>query len=740
MKKLILYIGLLLANFAIAQNTTPCASTWLPASGTLLGTNPLYNGTFAGQYKSTCNATEENPLWYKFVAKDNSVKFTVDTKNCKGGTSAQKGLTYAIFQERTPNCLDLRPTANCLKTQDNDANVVFNTTLVANRLYYLQIDGLAGSQCDFKVNYDVAQLATSLATLRGNVFWDKNFDCKKDANDVLLKDALVVIKKSAADSVFAGVREDGSYEVLLPLGTYQTYALVGGEKRLWKPCSLGTSVALTTPNTWVQQDFLFQSQTTCAIMEADITTNSFIQNEKSVLKVKYKNIGTLKANNAKAKITLDPALTLLSVSKAYTQTNNTLVVNLGDVEAQTESNFEIFVKSPSTNFTTLQAVSNKIEIIPNNFCFPTPGWNGADLQVFATCAKDSVRFGVKNLGTGLTPINGIIIEDDVMVLTKKNFNTISPNDSVALVALPATGKTYRLEVDQSINFPQRSMPSVTVEKCRKGNTGTFTVGYSNMYAQDDAAFYRDIDLREVESAGSYPSKLAFPKGYLKNDGKRYIAQNQDIEYIIRFQNKDLQTIQNLYIVDTLSEWMDVSSLRIGASNFPMNVEVSGTNLLQFKFPDLQLFGEQVNKDSSELFVKYRISQKKDVPLGKTIVTRAAIFKNAEVQPLITEEIRHTIGSNFIKLSVASQEVFEKGVAVSVVPNPFSETAQIILSGVEPNANLILQIIDLQGSIIQKQQTQGGIFDLQKNNLTQGMYFYRIQNERKVIATGKIVVE
>jgi Secretion system C-terminal sorting domain len=734
MKKIILlmsfFIGILYLN---AQNATPCDAAWLSQTGVISGKTPTAVSNFTGIYKYDCNGTEDNPLWYKFFATGSNVNFTVNTSNCTGGN---KGLTYALFTPRTPNCLDLQVANNCKKQQEGAGNEAFSTSLQANKLYYLQIDGLSGSQCDFNVTYLKSQVAATFATLKGNVIWDKNANCKSDAGDEKLRDALVTIKEASGKITYASVSDNATYEVVLPLGTYEILTTIGGEMRLWNSiCTPSKTVNLSTANEVLQSDFLVQKTKDCAVAEISMSTQGFSADEKSILNVKYKNIGTEKLSAAVAKVTLMPSLSMIGVTKPFTKNNNIVMVNLGDLEPQQEGSFDVSVKSPS-NFVQNQAVTNTIEISPNAICFNNTNWNGSEIRLSATCQKDSIFFTAKNIGTASTPINGFIIEDDIMLFTKKNITTLNPNDSSMIKTLAATGKTYRFEIDQVANFPGRSMPNITVEGCRKNASGSFSVGYVNQYAQDDADFSSDIDVKEVENGASYKKLSSYPKGYASQN---YIPQNQDIEYMIRYRNTGLQTDSSVFIIDTLSTYLDLSTLRMGASNQPFTYEISDKNLLQIKFSKIKLLGNQVNADSSELFVQFRISQKKDVAIGTVINNRTAIFTSLAVPPYVSENVKHTVGKDYLKLKVASQELFQANVSVTVFPNPFMEEAEINIKGLENTANLRLKIIDMQGRVVEDMKSNTPSFSLRKNKMTNGVYFYVIENANGKIATGKIVV-
>jgi hypothetical protein len=739
MKKIFsIYFALIFSVFAYGQKT-PCEAQWLPKVGSISATNPVNtsSGTNTGIYTSgTCNASEENPLWYKFVSKGSVINFTVNTSNCTGGNN---GLSFAVFKPRTPNCVDLVPTSNCTKQISGSGNKAFPTVVKPDELYYLQVDGLSGSKCDFTISYVTNEISTGFATLRGNVFWDKNQNCKADATDVKLRDALIVIKKSATDSVFASISENGAYELTLPLGNYTTYCKMGGEKRLWNAtaCSQVQKVDLILANEVVQNDFFVAKNKDCGIIESSISSNQFSADGKTVLKVKYKNIGTSKVNSAYAKVQISPALSMIGVSQPFSKTNNTIVVNLGDIEAQQESGFDISVKT-NANVVQNQTITNILEIFPNPVCFDNPSWDGSEIKVYAVCDKDSVRIGAKNVGISPIISPWIIIEDDVVILTKKVTKTLNAFDSLSIATVYATGKTYRFEAGQSPNFPRRSMPTVSVEGCKAtGSTATVTYGWVGQMPQDDADFYNDIDVREVEIATNYSSLLAYPRGVT---AERLLSQNQDLEYIVRFRNKNLQTIKSLIMVDTLSPLLDFSTLNMGASNYKFDYEISEKGLLQIKFPNIELFGNQVNKDSSEVYVKFRISQQKDVPLGSLISNRCAFFNSLDSLPSVSAKITHKIAKDFLKVLVKTQENFLPNVSVKVMPNPFDSEAKIIIDGLEKIEKLTFLLIDINGRLLKKMTSDEALFTLQKENLQAGLYFYKIENQGLTISSGKILIE
>ena len=76
--------------------------------------------------------------------------------------------------------------------------------------------------------------------------------------------------------------------------------------------------------------------------------------------------------------------------------------------------------------------------------------------------------------------------------------------------------------------------------------------------------------------------------------------------------------------------------------------------------------------------------------------------------------------------------------ITIYPNPFKESALIIYSGIMPNSQLV--IFDLNGKVIRtiNIQNDSGDVTLNRNNLTPGVYLYKLILD-KTILDGKIAI-
>lgn len=79
--------------------------------------------------------------------------------------------------------------------------------------------------------------------------------------------------------------------------------------------------------------------------------------------------------------------------------------------------------------------------------------------------------------------------------------------------------------------------------------------------------------------------------------------------------------------------------------------------------------------------------------------------------------------------------------VFVYPNPFDNTATVRISANYKIQNAKIEIYDLYGkSLLVIDNINTNEFTISRNNLPDGMYFYRIGNQQGIIGTGKLVVE
>ena len=619
----------------------------------------------------------------------------------------------------------------------------FQNFLVANpdRYYFA---GTFVSASDFADGYLVSIDSEGFSyrsQIKGAVVLDENENCMLDNGEQQLKNWLITATKGTQQYVRV-TNANGEFEFLVDTGEYELTTMPYSV--YWGLCDSSLTVNLENITDTICQNIFAIPLVECPILDVSIGTNVLRRCFENTYQVRYCNIGTQLAEDVSIDLVIDSYLTYTgsSLPGTPTQSGDTLTFLLNDMEMGDCNNFEIYFNlGDATNCDSIPlGMTHCIEahIYPDSICIPTPMWSGASVEVDAQCAGDTIQFTLTNVGSAATQsdLGYIIVEDDV-VLFQGGFQ-LDVNET-EVISVPTNGSTFRLEAEQEPNHPGVSMPSVSVENCGAANS-IFTFGFVNVFDQNDGNPSVDIDCRE--NTGSYDpnDKTGFPLG---RGAENIIGENQEIEYLIRFQNTGTDTAFTVVIRDVLSELLDISTLRTGASSHDYQYTVkknynTETYTLDFNFENIMLPDSNVNLAASNGFVKFKISPKSNIPLGTQINNQAKIYFDFNV-PITTNETLHTIGEELLMVSIDEPSEFNRknGITCEVFPNPFMENATITVEGRILN-NAHLKLYNLSGQLIKELQPQNNSFVVTKSGLESSVYFFAIEDEGEIVATGKIM--
>ena len=91
--------------------------------------------------------------------------------------------------------------------------------------------------------------------------------------------------------------------------------------------------------------------------------------------------------------------------------------------------------------------------------------------------------------------------------------------------------------------------------------------------------------------------------------------------------------------------------------------------------------------------------------------------------------------------VSTDNIFHSELeAVNVFPNPFSEATTFELETTENFGQLQFTLYDVTGREVRRINFTGNSFDLQRTDLTNGMYIYRIESNGTLLSTGKVIAQ
>lgn len=230
---------------------------------------------------------------------------------------------------------------------------------------------------------------------------------------------------------------------------------------------------------------------------------------------------------------------------------------------------------------------------------------------------------------------------------------------------------------------------------------------SDVYSQNNS------DTLECEIFNSYDpnEKSANPVG---DYGPHFIPPHQKLEYQVNFQNTGNFPARNIVIRDTLSQYLNINSIRFLGSSHPCQVSLEN-GILTAYFNDINLVPSSVNEPLSHGYLLYEITPLNGLTEGTMIHNKAHIFFDYN-DPVITNNTNHTI-TYTIGLENQIPNNF-----LSIFPNPVKDVLNI-------RANQILgkiEITDILGKLVMVTEISNETTTLNTESLSSGIYTIRCQ--------------
>lgn len=506
--------------------------------------------------------------------------------------------------------------------------------------------------------------------------------------------------------------------------------------KIWKNCyPLQVAPALRT-DTATTIDLLVTGPINCPAMSIDMTGNRLRRCfSDNYLSVSYVNNGTATAKNVRIEVTLDSLLEYVSSTAVLgSRMGQKLIFNLGNVAVFENNSFEINTRVRCGDSTSLnQTLCSSAKIFPDSICTLPVNWSGANLTIQGRCDADSVRFVIANTANvATTPfLQRTVIRNDSIV---QLIGTTLPRNGSLTLGFPKNGSTWRVNQIQEPNNPRNVSVTAVVEGCRLNSNTALSYGFVNQFT--NATGDPSVSVACLPIIGAYDpnEKFAVPEGV---KAQHFIEPNTDIDYQIGFQNTGTDTAFTVVLRDTLSNDLDPATIKmLNASTTKYSWDMVSKNELKISFNNILLPDSFRNEPRSHGFVKFRISQKRDVAIGTRIENRAAIYFDYNA-PIITNKTFHTIGKNF--LSTAVEQVFADNLQVQVTPNPISQQAIFKLPN-SMNEPLVFELFDVTGKRMRQETHQSPTFIFQRNDLQNGLYLFKINAKASnKFVMGKIVL-
>ncbi len=233
------------------------------------------------------------------------------------------------------------------------------------------------------------------------------------------------------------------------------------------------------------------------------------------------------------------------------------------------------------------------------------------------------------------------------------------------------------------------------------------------------------------SAAAVNAKEAHPVGV----GEAHLIEaGTDITYTIFFQNNGADTAYNVKILDTLSNNLDVSSIRKEGSSHMNDFSIINENVLKVSFANIRLPNISINETTSRGFISFTISTKEDLPLGSIILNDAAIAFDFN-PPIITNTVYHSIGENV----VSGTNTANFNDQLNIYPNPIVNKATVDVGEADFQSGKFL-IYDASGKLTFQHTFTSPQFEMDRSDLPSGKYFYQLLLDGHPVSSGKLLLQ
>jgi len=615
---------------------------------------------------------------------------------------------------------------------DNNSNVFL--TGFHKGLFYLEADDPAATLTP-SGGKDIFVIKLNQKKIYGRVFQDFNQSCIQDNNELGLANRMAKL----SNGTIVTTNGVGVWAIdSLPIGTYNiTFDTSGG----WQAtCPINQSFAVPSLDSFVEAPhFGLYSNNPCPSPDVSIHAPFLrpgFSNQNVFLRVCNLATATGPMDSTFVTVELDSLLTIQSASHNFIPLGN------NQYRIDVDSIFPNFCEQInlschlSSNAIIGQSLCMSAELYTVDSCYLNLGqlpfsnincqttYDFSHLVVRPICDNDSLSFVIYNTGDGdMSCMSQVRIYNDGSMFLIDSIQLLS-GDS-AYYAFAADGSTWHLEVDQHPLHPGLSLPSATIELC--GGVSSWTPNLFNVLPQNDYAQTLDIYCGEVRGSYDPNIKTGYPLGVGHDN---YISPNQDIEYLIQFQNTGTDTAFTVIIRDTLSSNLDVFSVRSGASSHDYDFRIYDSRVLEWTFNNIMLPDSNINEAQSHGFVKFKVNQQADLVEGTVINNHAAIYFDYN-QAIITNSYSHTIKKPVLTILPDTTDIDIGN--IHVYPNPTTGWLSIEK---ESSESLNLIILDNLGRVLLTQKLIEDT-DINLNMFPSGLYFLHFNSGTRAV-TRKVL--
>lgn len=229
----------------------------------------------------------------------------------------------------------------------------------------------------------------------------------------------------------------------------------------------------------------------------------------------------------------------------------------------------------------------------------------------------------------------------------------------------------------------------------------------------------DIDTSNNHTDEIDTIRSSYDPNFIESVPSGHILAGTLLHYTAGFENDGNDTARNIYVLDTLSDYLDASTFKAIWGSHEMYTEiqhVSGMTIVKFDFPGINLL-DSTHHDLCQGTFAYDVMVRPGVPDGTIIPARVGIYFE-ENEVVMTNEEHNIIG---FPADVSVKEVNQPA-AFSIYPNPATDVLNVSMDNAG-EANLT--ITNSLGAAVMQQEIVASETKLDIKNLAPGIYFIKL---------------
>lgn len=224
----------------------------------------------------------------------------------------------------------------------------------------------------------------------------------------------------------------------------------------------------------------------------------------------------------------------------------------------------------------------------------------------------------------------------------------------------------------------------------------------------------DSDQASRTITGSYdPNDKLVETSTRQSASIYYLGEDTYVDYTIRFQNTGTGPAYNVYLLDTISPLLDLTTFSILAASHGHEASLDDPRVLRFDFANIMLPDSGSDMAGSQGFISFRLRPVNNLAIGQQLVNAADIYFDFN-EPIRTNDavlnVEESTGLNETEATV-----------LVVYPNPVMDVLRIDLtSGV-----LRVDVLGADGRLVYSQRAIAGTNQLDTRALIPGAYSIRV---------------